>query len=448
MSLYAALQEREARGEPVRAGLIGAGKFGTMFLASARTSPGLQVLGIADLSPDRARDALARAAFEPDRGHAPSAAAAAESGDTWITDDVAALVSAPEVDVVLEATGNPYAGVSHALLAGEHGKHLVMVTVEADALCGPELCRRVEAGGGIYSFAYGDQPALICELVDWARATGLEVVCAGKGTKHLPEYHHSTPETVWGHYGFTDEEAQHLNPQMFNSFLDGTKSAIEMAAVANATGLRPPPDGLEFPPAGVSRLATVLRPREEGGILPHSGTVEVVSSLERDGSQVPEDLRWGVYVVVRAPSDYVATCWGEYGVTTDPSGRYSALHRPYHYIGLELGLSAASVVLRGEPTGKPMGFHGDVVATSKRALEPGEQLDGEGGYAVYGRLATAADSLERRLLPVGLAHGVEVIRAVAADTPLSRDDVRLDPEKEAVQVRDALEAAERVGASA
>ena len=240
MSLYAALQEREARGEPVRAGLIGAGKFGTMFLASARTTPGLQVLGIADLSPDRARDALARAAFEPDRGQAPSAAAAAASGDTWITDDVAALVSAPEVDVVLEATGNPYAGVSHALLAGEHGKHLVMVTVEADALCGPELCRRVEAGGGIYSFAYGDQPALICELVDWARATGLEVVCAGKGTKHLPEYHHSTPETVWGHYGFTEEEAQQLNPQMFNSFLDGTKSAIEMAAVANATGLRAP----------------------------------------------------------------------------------------------------------------------------------------------------------------------------------------------------------------
>ena len=201
----------------------------------------------------------------------------------------------------------------------------------------------------VYSMAYGDQPALISELVDWARAIGFPVVCAGKGTKYLPGYHRSTPDTVWDHYGLTAEQAAAggMNPQMFNSFLDGTKSAIEMAAVANACGLDPAPDGLAFPPCGVDDLAHVLRPRAVGGALHRAGTVEVISSEERDGRHVPGDLRWGVYVVFEAPDDYVRRCFAEYGVRTDASGGYAALYRPSHLIGLELGISVASAALRG-----------------------------------------------------------------------------------------------------
>ena len=174
----------------------------------------------------------------------------------------------------------------------------------------------------VYSLAYGDQPALIAEMVDWARATGFRVVAAGKGTKYLPAYHDVTPDGVWGHYGLTAGEAQSagMNPQMFNSFLDGTKSAIEMAAIANASGLDVPADGLLFPPCGVDDLPHVMRPRDNGGVLEKSGMVEVVSSLERDGRPVFRDLRWGVYVVLEAPNDYAADCFRQYGLKTDRIG--------------------------------------------------------------------------------------------------------------------------------
>ena len=176
----------------------------------------------------------------------------------------------------------------------------------------PLLASAAREAGIVYSLAYGDQPALICEMVDWARACGFEVMAAGKGTKYLPEFHTSTPDTVWSYYGFTAEmvAAGDFNAQMFNSFLDGTKSAIEMAAVSNATGLQPSPSGLHFPPCGVDDLARVLRPREDGGILHHRGQVEVVSSLERDGRPVFRDLRWGVYVTLAADSDYAPLLQG------------------------------------------------------------------------------------------------------------------------------------------
>ena len=146
------------------------------------------------------------------------------------------------MDVVVEATGNPAVGIRHARAAIAAGKHVVMVNVEADVLAGPLLAEEARKAGVVYSLAYGDQPALTAEMVDWARATGFRVVAAGKGTKYLPAYHDVTPDGVWGHYGLTAGEAQSagMNPQMFNSFLDGTKSAIEMAAIANATGLDVP----------------------------------------------------------------------------------------------------------------------------------------------------------------------------------------------------------------
>jgi predicted homoserine dehydrogenase-like protein len=434
MSLIQLLHQRLETHGPIRVGLIGAGKFGSMFLTQVPTTPGLEVTVIADLDPQHARQTCAAVGWEAER-----------LARTRFVDDGLALLAADDVDVVVEATGHPPAGVAHARAAIREGKHIVMVNVEADVLVGPLLAREAEAAGIVYSMAYGDQPALTCELVDWARACGFAVVAAGKGTKYLPSYHASTPDTVWDHYGLTAEQAAaaRMNSQMFNSFLDGTKSAIEMAAIANATGLTPAPDGLAFPPCGVDDLTHVLRPREVGGQLHHQGQVEVISSVERDGRPVYRDLRWGVYVVLEAPNAYAADCFKQYGLRTDDTGRYAAMHKPYHLIGLELNMSVLSAVLRGEATGCTTGFRGDVVATAKRDLSAGEVLDGEGGFTVWGKLMPAYDSLVLGGLPIGLAHGVKLVRDISAGYPIGWHDVEHSDRLDAVKARQTMEQAFR-----
>jgi len=414
VNLYSMLQARAAEGKPVRAGLIGAGKFGSMFLSQVPSTPGLEVSVIADLSPERARTACRVVGWEEDRIAA-----------TLFVEDGRDLAASDEVDVVIDATGSPAAGIAHALAAIEHGKHVVMVNVEADVLAGPALAKRARAAGVVYSMAYGDQPALVSEMVDWARATGFRVQAAGKGTKYLPGYHQVTPDDVWSHYGLSPEAAHAagMNPQMFNSFLDGTKSAIEMAAIANACDLEVPKNSLAFPPCGVDDLSRVLRPREVGGLMEGAGMVEVISSLERDGRPVFRDLRWGVYVVLEAPNDYAAACFRQYGLPVDSTGRYASMYKPFHLIGLELGISVLSAALRGEPTGQSRIFRGDAVAVAKRDLTPGDMLDGEGGYTVWGKLLPARVSLEKQALPIGLAHGLKVMRAVKSGEVVTRDDV-------------------------
>lgn len=447
MSLIAKLEARAASNRPIRVGLIGAGKFGSMYLSQVRTTPGVHLLGIADLSPQRARDSLQRVGWCASAYAATDWRDALDTGSTFVTDDASALIACGAIDVVIEATGHPAAGVRHALLCCEHRKHVVMVNVEADVLAGPLLARRAQEAGVVYSMASGDQPALIAELVDWARTCGFEIVCAGKGTRYLPAYRQSTPDTVWRHYGFTDEQVQSgdFNAQMFNSFVDGTKSALEMAAVANACALTPATDGLAFPACGADDLPALLKPVDAGGVLERSGTVEVVSSLERDGRPVFRDLRWGVYVVIEAMSRYVRECFAQYGLRTDASGRFAAMYKPYHLIGLELGTSVASVALRGEATGSTGGFRADAVATSKRALRAGERLDGEGGYTVYGKLMPATDSLAIGALPIGVAHGMELVRDIAAGTVVRWQDVRYDAKRQDVCVRREMEAMFAVG---
>ena len=441
MNLHAKLQQRAADGKPLRVGLIGAGKFAAMYIAQVPRTPGVHLAGIADLSPDNARVNLERVGWAAERYAADSLDAAVRDGTTHVGDDWRALLAHPAIDIVIEATGNPPAAVEHALAAFEQGKHVVMVTVEADAFCGPLLARRAATAGVVYSLAYGDQPALICDLVDWARTAGFTVVAAGRGHKWQPHFAQSTPETVWGYYGLTPEQAElgGLNPKMFNSFLDGSKPAIETSAVCNATGLTPAPGGLAYPPAAVDDIPFVMRPRAEGGHLHHKGQVEVISSLETDGRVIGYDIRVGVFVVFEAGDEYVRRCFSEYGVRTDPSGRYACLYKRWHLIGLEVGISVASVGLRGEATGCATGFRADAVATAKRDLRPGDLLDGEGGYTVVGRLMPAADSLRLGCLPLGLAHGFKLLKPVAAGTPLAWSDVAVDENQTAVRVRREME---------
>jgi predicted homoserine dehydrogenase-like protein len=437
MSMFQKLKARAAEGRPVRVVVIGVGKFGSMYLSQAPRTPGIHVVAVVDLSPDRARASLARVDWDAHRMSAASLAQAVKDGSTFVTDDAAAVIASDWVDIVIDATGSPAAGIAHALLCCEHRKHIIMVNVEADVLAGPLLARRAKEAGIIYSMASGDQPALIAEMVDWARTIGMDVVCAGKGTKYLPIYHQSTPDTVWGHYGFTPEQVAggDFNAQMFNSFLDGTKSALEMAAVANGCDLTPPKEGLYFPPCGVDDLPHILRPHADGGILTQKGTVEVVSSIERDGRPVFRDLRWGVYAVFEAPSKYVMDCFQQYGLKTDASGKYAAMYKPYHLIGLELGISVASIAVRQEATGATGEWRGDVGATAKRDLKKGEKLDGEGGFTVYGKLMQVADSLRIQALPIGLAHNMVLKRDIAAGAVVTWNDVDYDATKQAVAFR-------------
>jgi predicted homoserine dehydrogenase-like protein len=442
VNLSSLLKARAAAGKPIRIGQIGAGKFGTMFLTQVRLTTGMHLAGLADLAPQRARDRLREVGWPASQFDATTLNDALKTGKTFVTDDALAVIAHPDIEVVIEATGDPATGIRLCQAAIQHGKHIVMVNVEADALAGPLLARRARAAGVVYSLAWGDQPALICEHVDWARTCGFEVIAAGKGTRYHPTYHRSTPDTVWGildaYLNISDRS--HVNPKMFNSFIDGTKSGIEMTAVSNATGLLPQTNGLGFPPASRFELADVLKPLSDGGTLEKKGVTEVVSSVDRQAQDVPHHLAMGTFVVIASQSPYAKQCFREYHLLPDRSGTYAALYRPTHMIGLELGVSVASVATRREPTGTPQGFHSDVVATAKRPLKKGEMLDGEGGFCVWGKQTPAEVSLRQGYLPLGLCNDVKLTRDIAEAEPLRWSDVVLDATAPAVQVRREMEA--------
>lgn len=441
MNLHSLLAQRAADGRPVRVGLIGAGKFGSMVLAQAQRIEGLHMVAVVDLNVGKVRTSLDRVGWATERFSAADLRDALGSGKTFVTDDVSAMLECPEIECVIEATGHPIAGARHALAAIEAGKHVVMVNVEADVLVGPLLAERARQRGVVYSMAYGDQPALICELVDWARAAGFEVTAAGKGMNFEPCYRYSTPDTVWGFFGWSDEEVKKgdFNPKMYNSFTDGTKAAIEMAAVANGTGLDCPDGGLAFPPAGLHDLARVFRPAADGGRMARSGLVDIAASQEPDGREVLNNIRYGVFVTFKAHSEYARACFKQYGLLTDPSGWYASMWRPFHIIGLETSISVLSAVLRGEPTGCSRTFRADAVATAKKDLQPGEMLDGEGGYTVWANAIPASRSLQSSALPIGLAHNARVKRPVKIDQIVSADDVELMVDEDVLQLRKEME---------
>lgn len=441
MNLYSMLQERAENDNPIRVGLIGAGKFGTMFLSQVRKLKGIHLVGIADLSVVNAKSNMEFVGWTTEQFSAPSLDQAAHTKATHVGEDWQALVAHPAVDIVIECTGAPVAAIEHILGAFDNGKHVINVTVEADAFCGYALTAKSREAGVIYSMAYGDQPALTCDLVDWARACGFNVVAAGRGHKWLPEYRKSTPETIWEHWGITEEMAirGRLNPKMFNSFLDGSKPAIESSAIANAAGLDVPADGLQFPVGGAQDLATIMRPKSEGGCLEHKGMVEVASSLTHEGNPVPYDIRQGVWVVFEGETEYLRNCFQEYNVQTDPSGRYTSLYKRWHLIGLELPISVASIGLRNEPTGVIKTFNADVAAIAKRDMVAGEILDGEGGYTVTGGLRPGKASIAAGYLPLGLAHNVKLKNDIADGTPIKFSDVDLDETTQAFKLRKWME---------
>ncbi len=410
--------------------IIGAGKFGSMFLSQAPYTKGLNVFTICDLNIDKAKKACREVGWGED-----------QINNVIFTEDFEKAINDDEVDVVVEATGHPSSGIKHARTCFKYGKHVIMVNVEADVLAGPSLSAEANSADVVFSMAYGDQPSLTLEIIEWARASGFKVTAAGKGTKYMPEYHYSTPKTVWDHYGLTSDEAEKagMNSKMFNSFLDGTKSSLEMSAIANASGLNVPNNGLLFPPCGMDDLASLLKEKNKGGILEKNEQVEVVSSIERDGRPVFKDLRWGVYAVLQAPNEYAASCFKQYGMNTDQSGEFSAMYKPFHLIGMELNTSIFSAALLKLPTGQTKYFKGDVVSVSKKNLNKGEKLDGEGGFTVWGKLIPASTSLNLKALPIGLANDMFLKKDIDKDKIITWDDVEFDTNDEIISYRHQME---------
>ena len=437
MNLFEKLKIRADEKKPLRIGLIGAGKFGSMYLAQALKSPGIHIVSIADINVPQAKMQLKKVGWPDAKVNASSIDEAFKNGSTCVSDDWQLTTSHPSIEIVIECTGNPIAAVEHCLNSFKHQKHVLNVTVEADALCGLMLAKRAKQAEVIYSLAYGDQPALAVELIDWARTSGFPIVAAGRGHKWLPHYRESTPETVWKHWGITEEEAKlgGLNPKMFNAFLDGSKPAIESAAIANSANLNVPKNGLSFPSGSIDDIPTLMRPRSDGGILHQTGLVEVVSCIKKDGTPLPYDIRKGVWVCIKAETDYIRQCFKEYKVVTDPTGQYMSMYRRWHMIGLELGISVASIGLRKEPTGAPRVFNADVIATAKRPLVEGEILDGEGGHMVFGKLCPAQLSIKSRFLPLGLANYIKINRPIEKDQMLRWDDVQFDQSIDAYKLR-------------
>ena len=424
MYLHSKLQNRS---KPIKIGFIGCGKFVSMFLAQYNQLEKIQIDSIVDVNIEKAKKNCLNSGLNE---KTISNINFTNSLDNTLERDI---------EIYIEATGNPIIGTVHAKKIINNKKHIILVNVEADVTCGKFLSDLANKNNVVCSMAYGDQPSLIMEQIEWARLNGFQVICAGKGTKYHPTFEYSTPETVWDHYGLTKERAEKesgMNPKMFNSFLCGDKSAIEMCAVSNAADLKCPKDGLTFPPVGVYDIAKKLIPKDEGGLIDHSGQVEVISSIDLDKNEIENDLRWGVYIVIKAQNEYVKNCFKDYGMVTDSSGNYSAIWRPYHYIGLELAQSIYSISLDLKPTGFTKNYNSDVGAVAKKDLKAGEKLDGEGGFCARGKLISSQKSKEDGILPLGLTDNAIVKRNIKRDELIRLTDVDLDLPKEVLEARE------------
>jgi predicted homoserine dehydrogenase-like protein len=418
-----------ARDVPVRVGVVGAGTFGQATTDSASAVDGLRVAGVADLDRDRAVRTLR--GDDPEQTDDPAAVhEAVAAGRPVATADATALIRS-DVDVVLEATGVPAAGARHAYEAILADTHVVMATVEADTVVGPTLARLAERAGVVYTHAYGDQPALTVELVAWARLAGFEVVVAGQGRNLRAADRYGTPDDALERFGFSPAYvAEHdPNPRLYNSFLDGTKMAVESCAVANATGLPPDTRGMHVPTAETAEIPNRLRPAADGGLLSASGVVDVVSTVHPDGSTTDTGFPYGVFVVVRAPNARARThlhegVGGGEGVVTSADGEYALFYRPYHLPGVETTVSVAQAAVRGEPTGTARGRVAEAVAAAKRDLDPGERITGGGGERVYGIVERAGATPDA--VPLELLDGAELRRPVERDRTLTYEDVDLD----------------------
>ena len=416
-----ALEQRAATDKPIRIALVGAGRFGTSVAAQISQIQGMLLAAVVDPNITNGKAALEAAGWTHTQWQqvesAKSAGSAANTGHAVLGPDVE-ILDLLDLDVVVEATGHPEVGAASALRAIRLGRHVVMVTVEADVTCGWALADEARSQGVVYSLTAGDQPGTIMELLDWAKTCGLKVVAAGRGTKFYPSDADGNPTDAFARYGYNDElvERRRLNPNMYNSFRDGTKAQIEMCAVSNMTGLPPDVRGMHQPSASLNEIPVLFAPKAKGGLLQNEGVVDLANAVGLDGETlVPNHIEIGVWLVVTSEHGLVRDDLSFYGLPTDPSGERALLYRPFHLCGVETPVTIAQAALLNTPTGTPQSLPtSEVVAIAKRSLSPGDVLDGSGGRNVGGIIERRSIVAREELLPLGFAYGSVVNQQVSA----------------------------------
>ncbi len=429
-----ALAKRASEENPIRVGVIGAGRMGTGVVTQIGTMHGMEVVAIADLVTDRAVQAFIDSGSLPERvieaqaeGHAVDSF---RKGKQVVTAN-ADLVSRLPIDAVVEATGVPEVGAKVAYEAILHRKHVVMLNVEADVVVGPILKRMADAAGVIYTLAAGDQPGAICEMAEWAWGLGLRIVVAGRGTLMSPRERYATPAD-----NRDKAEALGLNPQMYNSFRDGTKAQTEMCAVANALRFSPEIRGMHEPVVDVDGLNRVFRLKTQGGILGQEGIVDLANGTQPDGQLQPHGRVFpGVFLVVTSDHPKVLEDLiyvNDFVFMLPPEirkGPNFTLFRPFHWVSIETPNSVAQAVLRGEPTGAPEGAPvAELITCAKQDLKAGQVLDGGGGYTVYGLIEKAAVASAEDLVPFGFTYEARLTESVKKGEAIRWSQVEVPPD--------------------
>lgn len=417
--IRAKLQERERTRRPVRVGLIGAGQMGSEIVSQIGEMIGMEVSVVVDVTAERAIRG-----FVHSRKHREvvtvkdidEAERAVESGKVVATTDYRIATSLPQIEAVIDATGSTRTASHVAMEAIGNRKHIVMMSVETDVTVGPILRHLAEGAGVVYSLAAGDEPAAIVELYRFADSLGFEVVTAGKG-KNNPLNIYSTPDTE------ADRAAQRkMNPRMLCEFVDGSKTAIEMAAVSNATGLVPDKRGMHGARSTVADLNTVFIPRAEGGVLEKRGVVDFAIGVHP-----------GVFVIVTTENEHIRA--GLLDRDMGP-GPYYTLYRPFHLCSVEVPLTVCQAVFYGESTGHPAGaLVTECITVSKRDIAAGEVLDGIGEFSYRGSVEIASVARAERLLPLGIAQGCTALRDIPRDTAITYDMVQVDETSVLIDLR-------------
>jgi len=417
------MEELEERGKPISVAVVGVGAMGAGAMHKMAGMAGIRCCVAADLDVERAVAAYEMNGISADQilvsDSVLECREALAAGKPVVTDN-ALIVPELNVDAVLEATGSTSFGARIAYESILAGKHVSMLTVETDVVVGPILARIADSAGVVYTLASGDQPGAILEMYHWARTLGFEVVASGRGEIRYPEDRYQGP-----HEEKRGRPWVSTSPKMENSFRDGTKAQIEMAAVSNATGLLPDVRGMHAPQVAVAELPRVFRLEEQGGVLKRKGVIETANAVNQEGSFIEEgQVGNGVFVVIDSshPGDrqLIRHFFGHQG------GTGGALYRPYHLTCLEAPISIARAALFHVETAKPQRLHSEVLALAKRDLAPGDILDGGGGATVYAQVEEAEIAKKENCLPFGFAENVEVLRPVKKGQVLTYQDVKMN----------------------
>ena len=437
------LAQRAAEDNPIRVGLIGAGKFGAGLVAQISQMQGIETSVIADINLAHAKHAYTSSQVSAEAIQEVNSIEginqAIRSGKPAALEDGLLLSKADLVDVVVEVTGIPDVGARMAYEAITHKKHVVMVNVEADVTVGPILRRLADSAGVVYSAVDGDQPGATMNIIDWARTLGFEIVAAGRGTVFFDDDRTGTPDTVPERFGFSQEmiERRTINFKMFNSFRDGSKAQIEMTALANMSGLTPDVRGMHEPSVNLADIPRQFSLKEEGGLLSRHGVVELANSVAEDGqTMLSNPLKMGVFVVIRTEHPFIQEDLAGYIGHVGGDGHNFLLYRPYHLVAVTAPMTIVKAVLTGQPTGAPLPTPvAETVTIAKRHLEEGELLDGGGGYTVYGHIERAEVARAENLLPLGLASGIKIKQDVPVGAPITYDMVDLNEDSFVYKLR-------------